>query len=215
MALPLKDTYASDWSWEGPFSEGEYQILNSHGIVAIVFAENDLARIMEHREDQARGLDAAARALNPHAWEMYDKSEPGIERDLVVADSRRQARVALEAADLSVLDPSSNPTSMPTEQHLALSDSALMKTLGRSPGVQMLFVDQPDESTSNGPAKYSEERIRRAIEVLSWVPDHDGDDPYRVKQDYMDRAQSADIALAILRGEVQNPISNDEEAHRG
>ncbi|WP_143738379.1 hypothetical protein [Microbacterium esteraromaticum] len=43
-------------------------------------------------------IDAAARALNPQAWEVYDKASPGIDRDLIVDGSRAQARAALRAA---------------------------------------------------------------------------------------------------------------------
>ncbi|WP_288870829.1 hypothetical protein [uncultured Microbacterium sp.] len=48
------------------------------------------------------------------------------------------------------------------------------------------------------PEPSAEGRISRAITVLSWRPDHDGDDPARVQDDYMRRAQAADAALAIL-----------------
>lgn len=43
-------------------------------------------------------IDAAARALNPQAWEVYDKASPGVDRDLIVDGSRAQARAALRAA---------------------------------------------------------------------------------------------------------------------
>lgn len=47
-------------------------------------------------------IDAAARALNPQAWQVYDKASPGIDRDLIVEGSRTQARTALRAAGVVV-----------------------------------------------------------------------------------------------------------------
>lgn len=47
-------------------------------------------------------IDAAARALNPQAWEVYDKASPGVDRDLIVEGSRIQARAALRAAGVVV-----------------------------------------------------------------------------------------------------------------
>jgi hypothetical protein len=48
------------------------------------------------------------------------------------------------------------------------------------------------------PSPEADDRISRAIDALSWRPDHDGDDPARTQDDYMRRAQAADTALAIL-----------------
>ena len=46
-------------------------------------------------------------------------------------------------------------------------------------------------------------RIDRALSILSWMPDHDGDDLARVEQDYMHRAQLADDALAVLSAPIK------------
>lgn len=43
-------------------------------------------------------IGAAARALNPQAWEVYDKASPGVDGDLIVEGSRAQACAALRAA---------------------------------------------------------------------------------------------------------------------
>lgn len=48
------------------------------------------------------------------------------------------------------------------------------------------------------PEPSADDRIVRAIDALSWRPEHDGADPARVQDDYMRRAQAADTALAIL-----------------
>lgn len=42
-------------------------------------------------------VDAAARALNPEAWNVYDDPRAA-ERDMIVEGSRTAARAALEAA---------------------------------------------------------------------------------------------------------------------
>jgi len=47
-------------------------------------------------------------------------------------------------------------------------------------------------------AEVAEARIAKAVEILSWMPEHDGDDLGRVEDDYRHRAQLADEALTAL-----------------
>jgi len=59
----------------------------------------------------------------------------------------------------------------------------------------------------------AESRIAAAVEVLSWMPGHDGDDPRRVEDDYRHRAQLADEALTILT--IRDLPTAESEADRG
>ena len=99
------------------------------------------------------------------------------------SESEREAlaKVIDDAADVPV-----SPERVRTSLSLWLADAILAAGFRRT------------EPSSEVPEPSADDRIVRAIEVLSWRPDHDGVDPARVQDDYMRRAQAADAALAIL-----------------
>ncbi|WP_394254728.1 hypothetical protein [Pseudoclavibacter helvolus] len=75
---------------------------------------------------------------------------------------------------------------------------------------KVVSYSDPAVLTLEPEARDDDERIARAIEVLSWSPNHDGDDPSRVEADYRRRAQAADEALAILTAPGGQPEAREE-----
>lgn len=43
---PSEEVRETDWEWEGPFSEGEYQILAPDRIIAVVYRKQDVDKIL-------------------------------------------------------------------------------------------------------------------------------------------------------------------------